>query len=111
MNSLSEILTLDSNAKTKELKRGEIIQREGTSNSFAFYVKKGLLRSYTIDEKGKEHIFLFASEGWLIADFESQEFERPTDLFIDCLEDSKDHIALLVADKELHGPPAKNMET
>jgi len=55
----------------------------------AFYIEKGLVRSYTIDEKGKEHIFAFASEGWIIADIDSQEFNHPAELFIDCLEDSE----------------------
>ncbi len=32
---------------------------------------------------------MFASEGWLIADIESQEFNHPTELFIDCLENSE----------------------
>ncbi len=89
MENLSEILSLDSNAKIKQTKKGEILQREGELSSLAYYVKKGLLRSYTIDEKGKEHIFMFASEGWLIADIESQEFNHPTKLFIDCLENSE----------------------
>lgn len=89
MENLNEILSLDSNAKTRHFNKGEILQRMGVASPFAFYVKKGLLRSYSIDEKGKEHIFMFASEGWIIADFESQEFEQPANLFIDCLEKSE----------------------
>ncbi len=88
MENLSEILSLDSNAKIKQTKKGEILQREGELSSLAYYVKKGLLRSYTIDEKGKEHVFTFATEGWIIADIESQEFDQPAKLFIDCIEDS-----------------------
>jgi len=88
MENLSEILSLDSNAKIKQTKKGEILQREGEFSSLAYYVKKGLLRSYTIDEKGKEHVFTFATEGWIIADIESQEFDQPAKLFIDCIEDS-----------------------
>ena len=42
-----------------------------------------------VDEKGKEHIFIFASEGWIIADIESQEFNKPSELHIDCIEDSE----------------------
>lgn len=49
-------------------------------------VESGLLRSYTIDEKGREHIFMFAPEGWIVADNTSPE--EPTDLFIDALEDA-----------------------
>jgi CRP-like cAMP-binding protein len=65
------LLTLDKNAKTKHFKKGEIIQNEGDKSSLAYYVKEGLLRSYIIDYKGKEHIFMFASEGWFISDIES----------------------------------------
>lgn len=89
MESINEILSLDSKAKIKTVSKGEVLQRAGELTSMAFYVKKGLLRSYTIDKKGKEHIFMFASEGWIMADIESQEFKYPTELFIDCLEDSE----------------------
>jgi hypothetical protein len=37
-------------------------------NSKAYHVESGLLRNCSIDEKGKEHICLFASEDWIIAD-------------------------------------------
>jgi CRP-like cAMP-binding protein len=89
MENLNYILTLDINAKTKHLKKREIIQKAGEKTSLAYYVKKGLLKSYTIDEKGKEHIFMFASEGWIITDIESQEFNQPTELYIDCIEESE----------------------
>jgi len=52
-------------------------------------VQSGLLRSYIIDQKGKEHIFHFACENWVVADLESQEFAKPSELFIDCIEDSE----------------------
>ena len=96
MDNLNDILTIDSNAKTKHLKKGDIIQREGDQSSLAYYVKKGLLRNYTIDDKGKEHIFMFASEGWIIADIESQEFNQPSEMFIDCIESAE----VIVFDRE-----------
>lgn len=72
----------------KELKitKGQVLQRSGDLNTSIFVVKSGLLRSYTIDDKGKEHIFMFAPEGWIIAD--SLAADIPADLFIDALEDS-----------------------
>ena len=88
MKNLTDITNIDPKAKTKEFKKGDILQREGELSSLAYYVKRGLLRSYTIDEKGKEHVFMFATEGWIIADIESQEFDQPAKLFIDCIEDS-----------------------
>lgn len=73
----------------KRVKKGTILQMQGTKASKAFLVKKGLLRSYIIDEGGKEHIFLFAPEGWLVSDLESQVKDSEAELFIDALEDSE----------------------
>lgn len=55
-------------------------------NSKIYYVESGLLRSYAISDKGKEHIYMFGSEGWIMADNVSPD--EPCDLFIDALEDS-----------------------
>ncbi|HAS39543.1 MAG TPA: Crp/Fnr family transcriptional regulator [Microscillaceae bacterium] len=89
MENNLNIFDFDPNAKTRHYKKGEIIQRKGEVNGYTFYVKQGLLRSYIIDSKAKEHIFMFAPEGWVIADVESLEFHSPTELFIDCLEDAE----------------------
>ncbi len=72
--------------KKIEVKKGQILQRKGDLSSRKYSVEKGLLRSYTIDEKGKEHLFMFAPEGWIIADASS--VNGPTDLFIEALENS-----------------------
>lgn len=47
------------------LKKGQILQRKGDLNSKVYQVESGLLRSYSIDEKGKEHIYMFAPENWI----------------------------------------------
>lgn len=68
------------------LKKGEILQRSGEFNTKVYHVKSGLLRSYSIDQNGKENIFMFAPEGWVIADACAPQSESI--LFIDALEDS-----------------------
>ncbi len=72
-----------------KVKKGEILQYKGAIERFGYFVKKGLLRSYTIDAKGKEHIFMFAPEGWIIGDIEAQAMNTPAVLFIDVLEDAE----------------------
>ena len=52
-------------------------------------MRKGLLRSYKLDEKGKEHVFMFAPENWFVGDIEAHAFEKSSDLFVDALEDSE----------------------
>ncbi|MEN0050762.1 MAG: Crp/Fnr family transcriptional regulator [Bacteroidota bacterium] len=72
--------------KRIKVKKGTILQYKGSLNHKVFQVESGLLRSYSIDEKGKEHIFMFASEGWIIAD--NIFPDQPSRLFIDAIEDS-----------------------
>jgi len=72
--------------KTIKAKKGDILQRKGDKNSHIYEVKSGLLRSYTIDEKGKEHIFMFAPEKWIIADAVLEN--DVCDFFIEAIEDS-----------------------
>ncbi len=89
MENQSEILNSDPEAKEYTFKKGQILQHAGDAKASTFYVKSGLLRSYVIDSKGKEHIFMFAPEDWIIADVEALEFDEPVQLYIDCLEDSE----------------------
>ncbi|MFY0591161.1 Crp/Fnr family transcriptional regulator [Roseivirga sp.] len=81
--------------KQISVKKGEFLQRKGDLNSKIYIVQKGILRSYAIDEKGKEHIFMFAPEDWIIAD--NVPGEQPADLYIDAIEDSE----VLVRDKDI----------
>lgn len=71
----------------QHIKKREILQRPGEYNSLIYSVKSGLLRSYSIDKKGKEHVFMFAPEGWIIGD--NSPPEVPTTLFIEALEASE----------------------
>jgi len=76
-------------ASIKTIKKNHILQRPGSIANRAFYVKSGLLRSYTIDDNGKIHVYMFAPEGWLISDVESHMMSVPSELFIDAMEDSQ----------------------
>lgn len=72
--------------KKIHVKKGQILQRKGDLNSKVYQVKTGLLRSYALSDKGREHIYMFAPEGWIIADHVAPD--EPSDLFIDAIEDS-----------------------
>lgn len=77
------------------VEKGTVLQRKGEPSTKAFMVQSGLLRSYTVDEKGKEHVFMFAPEGWIVADV--IDHGKPAELTIDALEDS----VLVVESKEV----------
>lgn len=78
-----------SDSKVIRFNKRDIVQRAGEKANKSYIVKKGLLRSYTIDEKGKEHIFMFAPEGWVISDIESYANDEKAVLHIDALEDTE----------------------
>jgi CRP-like cAMP-binding protein len=83
----------------KKLRKRQYFLQEGDVSKYQAFVAKGILRSYTVDEKGGEHILQFASEGWWIADLSSYLTGEPSFLNIDALEDA-DLLLLSKADWE-----------
>lgn len=69
-------------------KRQYILQQDDICKNLIF-VEKGLLRSYSVDEKGNEHILQFAPEGWWIADVYSFFTSESSKYNIDAIEDSE----------------------
>ena len=73
----------------KKLRKRQYLLQEGDVCKYQAFVEKGILRSYTIDEKGNEHILQFASEGWWMADLSSFLTEEPSVFNMDALEDAE----------------------
>jgi CRP-like cAMP-binding protein len=71
----------------KKLRKRQYLLQEGDICKYQAFVVKGILRSYTIDDKGDEHILQFASEGWWIADLSSFLTGEPSIFNIEALED------------------------
>lgn len=72
--------------KIKTFQKGEIILHQGSISPQSFFINKGLLRCYSIDVKGKEHIIQFAPENWWLSERNSLIFNEPSDFFIDAIE-------------------------
>jgi len=95
-NHLSKILgvpidNLDfcsSHYEIKNVKKNEIILREGEISDCTFFVEKGLLRMYSIDKAGKEHVIQFAPENWIISDTTSQLLNEKSRFYIEAIEES-----------------------
>lgn len=78
------------------IQKGTLVQEVGQCPRVAYVVHSGLLRSFFVDERGKEHTFMFAPEGWIIADLEASAFGRATRLAIEALEDSEVEVRPMV---------------
>lgn len=74
----------------------EFLLREGDVCNQTFFVESGLLRMFSIDKNGKEHIIQFAPENWLISDRSSLYFNEKSKYYIEAVEDSE--ILLLKSD-------------
>ncbi|MFW0714758.1 Crp/Fnr family transcriptional regulator [Pedobacter sp. N23S346] len=77
--------SISSDLKVKKFDKGEILQYIGDIHKHGYFVCKGLLRAYSIDVKGKEHILQFAPENWLISDRNNMNNE-PSIFFINAIE-------------------------
>ena len=73
----------------KKLRKKQYLLQEGDASKYLAFVERGILRSYTVDEKGVEHIAEFAFEGWWIGDQFSFLTGEPSKYNIDALEDSE----------------------
>ena len=51
------------------------------------YINKGSTRTYSIDEKGGEHILFFSFEDWWVGDLESLYTGQPSKYYVQAIED------------------------
>ena len=94
---LSEILEIPSNEvtqcssfyETKSVAKNEFLLKDGEVCNATYFVEKGLLRMYSIDKHGKEHIIQFAPEKWLISDRSSLYFNEKSKYYIEAVEESE----------------------
>lgn len=73
----------------KKLRKKRYLLEEGETCIYTTFVEKGLLRSFSIDEKGNEHILQFGMEGWWVADLYSFLTGETSEYNIEALEESE----------------------
>jgi CRP-like cAMP-binding protein len=71
--------------KVKNFDKNEMILMKGEVSPHGYFVLDGLLRSYSIDAKGKTHIIQFAPEQWWMSDRNGM-FNEASEFFIDAIE-------------------------
>ncbi|HLZ89027.1 MAG TPA: Crp/Fnr family transcriptional regulator [Puia sp.] len=73
----------------RAVKKKQFLTREGEITRGPVFVTSGILRSYSIDANGYEHVIQFAPPGWWVGDIGSMIHQRPSILSVDALEDSE----------------------
>ncbi len=77
---------LAENVNVRDVEKGDFLLKKGETCRHSFFIEQGLLRFYSIDTEGKEHIVQFAPENWIISDRGSVYFNEPSTYFIDAIE-------------------------
>jgi len=73
----------------KSLSKKEFLLMAGDICKGVSYINKGCLRRFIIDDHSKEIILNFSLEDYWIGDLESFIFQKPTEFYIQALEDSE----------------------
>ena len=73
----------------KKVRKRQYILNAGDKCLYLAFVEKGLLRSFSVDDEGHEHVMQFAMEGWWISDMASFLCCDDAIYNIEALEDSE----------------------
>jgi CRP-like cAMP-binding protein len=73
----------------KKLRRHQYLVQEGDVCRFEAFINKGSMRSFSVDDKGYEHVVLFGIEDWWIGDLYSFFTQTPSRYNVEALEDSE----------------------
>lgn len=72
----------------KKFNRGEMILNAGDYSNDYYFVEEGVIRSYIIDDNGKEHIVQFGTENWIVSDRNSAMCKKEAKFYIQAIEES-----------------------
>lgn len=97
LESIAEKVTLNANDIEilrpffipKKVRKRQYVLNAGDICHNITFVERGLLRSFTVDDDGHEHVVQFALEGWWISDIGSFVTGQNADYNIEALEDAE----------------------
>jgi CRP-like cAMP-binding protein len=87
--SSGELEFFHSLLRVKKVKKKQFLLQEGEVCDFEGFILKGCTRMYYLDKEGVETILLFAVEGWWVSDITSFADRKPSNLFIETIEDTE----------------------
>lgn len=73
----------------KKLRKKQLLVTAGEECRYEYFVNKGCLRQYYLDDKGMEHILMFAPEDWWISDMYGFINHKPALTTIEAVEETE----------------------
>ena len=68
---------------TKPVKKHQFLIQVGQPVDFEYWIIKGMVKAYSIDEKGKEHILQFAMDDYWVSDHCAFQHQELGTIFVD----------------------------
>ena len=87
--SIEDASVLIKSAKNISFKKKEILIDEGSLKTTVFFIKKGIVRCYCINEKGEEITFGLVTENQIISNIDTILYDRPSNFYFEALEETK----------------------
>jgi CRP-like cAMP-binding protein len=84
--SQEEIVKIESKFKKIILKKKEVVLETGNTVHYQYYISSGCLRTYFVDNSGKEHTVQFAIKDWWISDYTAFFTTSKAVMTIDCIQ-------------------------
>jgi CRP-like cAMP-binding protein len=86
---LTDLVKLFQMAKTRRVSSGDIYIKEGATYNKLAYIKKGLIRAYTLKENGDEITVLLRWEDQFLASHDNVILHQPSRFIYQALEDTE----------------------
>lgn len=84
----SELASIAEDVDVESFKKGTILLHQGDIPDKCYFVLKGCIRQYSVDEDGKENTFNFYTEEQFIAIFNHHSEDKASKYSLSCLEDT-----------------------
>ena len=86
---IKNLLSLLRNVRIKTIEKGEFLIKEGSSDKNVYFIRKGLIRSYTKDDMEDEITFQLFPENQFVTNIHTFLFDEPSKYYYQALEKSK----------------------
>jgi CRP-like cAMP-binding protein len=87
--NIKHLYILLKNLSSKTFEKGEIVIHKGDKVTNVFYIRKGLIRSYLINDKGEEVTFQLFAENQLFGNVHALLFNEPSKFTFETMEKTK----------------------
>ena len=86
--SKEEILVIENKFEKSILKKKDVLLKKGDTVRYQYYISTGCLRTYFVDNSGKEYTVQFAIQDWWISDYTAFFTTSKAVMTIDCIQDA-----------------------